>query len=231
MRNLIKTTRSAYTTAKSNRTLICPNVAMITDENNKIEYLANNPSADIGIASWEGGVRKFYSLAEWNALETKPTALGVYVFTEDSQFIIHASSGANMYKYTDTEYLIPGVSAKSGLNDFAGKTNTAAILDALNNELIANAPAAVWANGLSFEDGTAAYVAAAGQVNLIGLNLTDINNCRTALSQSTFTFANGKTWYTSTQANASQAYVWFNGSGYFNRPKSTSSSQFALCDI
>lgn len=187
MKNLVKMTRSAYSTARANRTLVTPNVALISDEVGKIEYTPFLPTSDIGIASWENGVRKFYSLEEWNALETKPTALGVYVFAEDAQFIIFRSEFQNTsYKWSTTEILVEGCASANDLSaaklDYAGAANTQAVIDALNRNELADAPMFTYARGLSPADGSTPYVPALGELELIKLNATQINQCRGALS-------------------------------------------------
>lgn len=188
MKNLVKMTRSAYSTARSNRTLVCPNVALITDENNKVEYLKMNPTTDIGIASWEGGVRKFYSLHEWNALATKPTALGVYVFTEDAQFIIHGTANVEQAAMKPDGYLtISGLDAKPNLSDalldFNGQTNSQLILTALANGAMTSAPAFTWADELATADGSRPYIPSLGELSLIYQNRDEINTLRGFLNQ------------------------------------------------
>lgn len=211
MNNLVKMTRSAYITAKSNRTLITPNVALITDEN-KVEYLPVNPTSDIGIAAYDGGVRKYYSLDEWNALATKPTALGVYVFTEQSQFIIHGTLNTSVKWSNNTTVAVPDVvtttQAAAALLDFAGAANTQAVLDAVTVGVIEDAPLFTWARGLSFADGSTPYIPAAGEFELIRLNLTEINACRAALGQDPIVFEGRNVW-SSTQYNAGYAWDWY----------------------
>lgn len=188
MKNLVKMTRSAYNTARSNRTLVCPNVALITDENNRVEYLKMNPTTDIGIASWEGGVRKFYSLDEWNALATKPTALGVYVFTEDAQFIIHGTANVEQAAMKpDTSFTISGLDAKPNLSDalldFNGQTNSQLILVALANGAMTSAPAFTWADELATADSSRPYIPSLGELSLIYQNRDEINMLRGLLNQ------------------------------------------------
>lgn len=222
MNNLVKMTRSAYITAKSNRTLITPNVALITDEN-KVEYLPVNPTSDIGIAAYDGGVRKYYSLDEWNALATKPTALGVYVFTEQSQFIIHGTLNTSVKWSNNTTVAVPDVvtttSNAAALLDFAGAANTQAVLDAVTGGVIEDAPLFTWARGLSFADGSTPYIPAAGELELIRLNLTEINACRAALGQDPIVFEGRNVW-SSTQYNAGDAWNW--GSTRWNDNRKTS---------
>ena len=230
-------TRSAYSTARSNRTLVCPNVALITDENNKVEYLKANPISDIGIASWEGGVRKFYSLDEWNALETKPTAIGVYVFTDQAQFVIHGTFVASGKAWSNTKTVeVPGVvteiTSANAILDFAGKSNSQAMLDAVSGGTIVDAPVFTWASGLTFVDGSVPYVPAAGELELIRLNVEDINGCRAALNQDSLDF-NGKMIWSSTQQSSTLAFAW-TGSGWnfsFGNGKASNCGGIAVCAI
>lgn len=230
-------TRSAYSTARSNRTLVCPNVALITDENNKVEYLKANPTSDIGIASWEGGVRKFYSLDEWNALETKPTAIGVYVFTECAQFIIHGTFVASGKAWSNNMTVeVPGVVTEIDKNDaildFAGKSNSQAMLDAVSGGTIGDAPVFTWASGLTFVDGSVPYVPAAGELELIRLNVEDINSCRAALNQDLLVF-NGNTIWSSTQQSSRLAFACLNNSwaSSFGNGKASYCGGIAVCAI
>jgi len=207
MNNLVKMTRSAYSTAKTNRTLVCPNVALISDEN-KVEFLPMNPTSDIGIAAYENGLRTYYSLEEWNALTTKPTAIGVYMFTEQSQFVIHGTILSGKWSDT-TEVAVDGVTTttSTALLDFKGKENTDAVIGAVSGGDITNAPIFTSARALTCADANAVFsVAAAGQVELMRLNATAINACRTALSQTTINF--GSNVWSSTQYSASHAWFW-----------------------
>ena len=232
MNNLVKMTRSAYSTAKANRTLITPNVALITDEN-KVEYLPVNPTSDIGIAAYDGGVRKYYSLDEWNALATKPTALGVYVFTEQSQFIIHGTLNTSVKWSNNNTVAVPDVVTTTqnaaALLDFAGAANTQAVLDAVTGGVIEDAPLFTWARGLSFADGSTPYIPAAGELELIRLNLTDINACRATLGQDPIVFEGRNIW-SSTQFAAGRAWLWAS-SAWFSGGKASPFSGVAVCAL
>ena len=232
MNNLVKMTRSAYTTAKSNRTLITPNVALITDEN-KVEYLPMNTPSDIGIAAYDGGVRKFYSRDEWNALETKPTVLGVYVFAEQSQFIIHGTLNTSAKWSNNNTVAVPDVvtttQSADALLDFAGAANTQAVLDAVTGGVIADAPLFTWARALTFADGAEPYVPAVGQLELIRLNLAEINACRIAIGQDSIVFDNGSIW-ASTQYSTGRAWFW-SRSYWYNDSKNGSRVVVAVCAL
>lgn len=222
--NLVKMTRSAYNTAKANRTLITPNVALISDEGS-VEFLPINPVSDIGIASYESGQKKYYSLAQWNALEEKPTAVGVYVFTENAQFVIHGTINTGVKWSDNTSVVVDGCTFTTqqaqALLDFAGAANSQAVLDAVSGGDIANAPLFSWAAGLSFASGVTPYIPSAGELELIRLNLTEINACRAALSQDPIVFE-GKYIWSSTQYNASLAWRWYSSSWYYNGKTDTS---------
>lgn len=81
MKNLVKMTRAEYTAAKAARTLVCPNTCLISDETQSVEFLYANPMVDVGITGLDGGVRKFYSYEEYDALEVKPTDPMTYLAT------------------------------------------------------------------------------------------------------------------------------------------------------
>lgn len=229
MNNLVKMTRSEYTTAKANRTLVCPNVALISDEYQKVEYIAQNPPSDIGICAWEDGHRTFYSPAQWEELETKPTALGVYVFTEQTQFIIHGTTASNI-KWSNTFALVEGVvtttNQAAALQDFDGKSNTQAILDAVTAGTIADAPAATWAHALTFADGAECFLPSAGQLEVIRININAINSCRAAVSQSSLSYSA----LTSTQYGANNMWNIY-GTSWQAYNKNYPLSALAIADI
>lgn len=221
--NLVKMTRTKYETAKSNLTLTCPNVALISDEQNKVEMLMSNPKTDIGIAAWIDGAVQYYSKSEWNALETKPTAIGVFFVLPDGIRCLHGDVNSSVKWSSNTSVTVPGCFASSNasvaLLDMAGRNNTDAVLAAVSGGTIADAPIFTWADGISFANGEKGYVPSMGELEIIRLNLVAINECRSLLGQTAIVFDNKDIW-TSSQYSANHSWGWY-GSRWYNIGKTT----------
>jgi len=229
MNNLVKMTRSAYTTAKNTLTLVCPNVAYISDED-KVEFLRVNPEVGVGIKA-VGGL--CYTLEEWNALETKPTAVGVYVRHANGGFVIHGTQNTSVKWSSDQSVQIAGVTTTNNqttaLLDMAGWDNTQAVLAAKTAGDIADCPLFDWARGLSFADSSQGYVPSMGELNMIKENLASVNLCRAALSQTEIVFSGRNIW-TSTQYSASHSWFWFS-SYWYNYTKGNNYYGVAVCAL
>ena len=211
-KQVLQLTRAEYTTAKANRTLVCPNLCKITDENNHTEKLMNNPKADIGIATYESGQIKFYSAEEYAALAVKPTVLGDYMLTEEKIILIHPEVNASVKWSGSTPLTVPGCypdypdHPSSYLLDMKGPENSAAVLAAVEDGLIANAPAFTWASQRVWADGyTGGYVLAAGEQEIARLNAIALNQCR-SLHNADPIFASGKWYWSSSQNGANYSY-------------------------
>lgn len=209
-KNIIQMTRAEYTAAKNNRTLICPNVCKITDENNHTEKLMANPIVDIGIAALVNGVTTYYSREEWEALEVKPTDIGTYVTTSDGILVLHPTILTNQRWSNNTSVYVPGCfangSAALAKLDLAGYENTEAVLAAVQAGTIEDAPAFTAARALTFANGATPFIPAAGQWDVIYNNMTEINACRAALGQTLITF--GAFW-SSSQGRVNDAWYYF----------------------
>lgn len=150
----------------------------------------------VGIAAYEDGARTYYTLDDWNGLAVKPTVVGVFIASSGVKIIIHPEFRpyANRTKWIDSNNpVVPGITvlgAGQTNNDKDGRGNTAAMLTAISNGTVTGAPAFTWAASLSFADGSTPYFPAAGEVEQIRLNLSDINACRVALGQSEIVFSN-----------------------------------------
>lgn len=218
-KNIIQMTRAEYTTAKNNRTLICPNVCKITDESNHTEKLMANPIVDIGIAALVNGVTTYYSREEWEALEVKPTDIGTYVATSDGILVLHPTILTNQKWSNNTSVVVPGcfINSNAALAklDLAGYENTEAVLAAVQAGTIADAPAFTAARALTFANGATPFIPAAGQWDVIYNNITEINACRAALGQTLITFG---TFWTSSQNTANPAWS-YTASGIYSSGK------------
>lgn len=227
---LPKMTRAEYTAAKNNRTLLCPNTCLISDEG-KVEFLFANPKTDIGIAAWDGSKVLYYSVEEWNALETRPTAMGVYVATENGVVCLHETTSSK--KWSDnTTVIVPGCfcdsDAARSLLDMGGEANTDAVLTAVSNGVIENAPLFTWAHSLTFANGKTGYVPAKGELETLRLNGVQINACRAAIGHSIINFASNI--WSSSQTSASSSWSWYSTYWDYNR-KNNSYLGLALCAL
>lgn len=227
---LPKMTRAEYTTAKNNRTLLCPNTCLISDEG-KVEFLFSNPKVDIGIAAWDGSKVLYYSVEEWNALETQPIAMGAYCATENGVVCLHGTIASQ--KWSDNaSVIVPGCfcdgDATRSLLDFGGEANTDAVLAAVANGTIENAPLFTWAHGLAFANGKTGFVPAKGQLETLRQNAMQINACRTAIGQTAINFAS-YIW-TSSQTSANASWLWTSTVWNYYY-KTNSSLGLALCAL
>lgn len=211
--HIVKMTRAEYNTAKGNRTLLCPNTCLISDEFRSVEFLFNNPVFDIGICAFDGSVNRYYSLEQWTALADKPSNAWTYVHTEQGTMILHDTILTNQKWSNNTSVAVPGcfINSNSALAklDIAGYENTEAVLAAVTAGTIADAPAFTAARALTFANGATPFIPAAGQWDVIYNNITEINACRAALGQTLITFG---TFWTSSQSLASLAWL-YNASG------------------
>lgn len=217
-------TLAEYEAAKSNRTLVCPNVAKITADGS-IKFLKNNPPVGVGIKTNEGGVDKYYTLEEWNALTTKPAAndiVGEYVYDGEHGFVISQNRSSNM-AWSNSSVAVPNCfmssSEATAKLDFAGLENTLAIIAAKNVGTIVDCPMADWARSQFNGNG---WLPSMGEFELIRINVTDINLCRAAITEAGQSRSainiSSYTW-TSSQFNAATAWYWY-GSRYNDTTKS-----------
>lgn len=209
MKNLVKMTRAEYTAAVANRTLVCPNVALITNEARKVEYLYSYATADIGIAAYEGGVVKYYSVEQWEALDVKPTVMGVYVFFAGRARIIHNDIlTATLWAQPDIP--VPGCflsrSQAAALLDMEGWVNTAAVNAAYEGGTITALGIFAQVNAKTFADGGKGYLPAAGELDTLVLNQEAINAARLACGQAAINFAT--TIWSSSQEVGDRSWRW-----------------------
>lgn len=70
--------------------------------------------------------------------------------------------------------------------DFAGEENTTAILKAVADGIIADAPAAQYCAGITFAHGKTGYIPSAGELTLAFTVIDDIDNCLAAIGGKRF---------------------------------------------
>lgn len=212
-------TAAAYEAEKDAHTLALPNVALIKSPVREIRYLQTNPEVGVGICALINGVRAYYTLQEYRALETKPAAaqiMGVYVkapyiSAAGGGFIIHPTAQSKQKYSSNTTVVVPGVtttmSTAAALTDFAGMENTDALLAAVANGVIPDAPSATWVRSQVFPDGATPFNGALGQINLMKLNEEEINLCMDEIGGVRLYFES----YVGSSTQYSANYCWYWG--------------------
>jgi len=211
--------QAAWQTEVDNLTLQCPNVSLLSDTG-ETKFTRQNPSTGIGIATTTG---LYYSLAEWNALETKPTAAGVYVRSDDVRCIL-GNTVQNKTWSDPYSYEIAGCFLSSNQTlakqNFTGEANTAAIMNKVGDGLN-SAQAAQYCRSYNFGNGKTGYLLACGELFVVMQNFAAINACRTALG---WTPLPENTWFwSSSQYNYDSSWTCSSSSvGYRNKDNSHS---------
>lgn len=203
----------AFNTALAERAFDVPNVSLIRDTR-KMKYTKAYVPGNIGIRGADGVC---YSLADWQAMAPadRPVAVGAYIWdeTHGRGFVIHGTINNGVSWGTQVE--VPGIttvtSSAVALQDFGGAANTQAMFSYKNGGSAPSGfscPVFDWAHGLIWaEQGLSGYLGAAGEIELIRLNLADINECRAAIGQDPIVFA-GKNIWSSTQYSSYLAWSW-----------------------
>jgi len=195
-------TLAAWQTEVDNLTLDCPNVSLITADNS-VKYLKSNPATGIGIKTTTG---LYYTLEEWNALESPTAALGVYVRSDNARFCIgntvQNKPWSNPNNITIPGCFINGNQAAAKL-DFNGVANTDAIMAKINDgteSALTTAEAAQYCRNYNFGvSGVTGYLLACGELYVLFQNITEVNLCRVALGWSPL--ALGTYFWSSSQAS------------------------------
>lgn len=141
--------------------------------------------------------------ANWDS-NNNSKAVGVYVGTENSKFVIAPTHNTSGLEWGDSGVTISGIvtseDPKEVQEDYAGESNTNKIITQLG---IYTALAAKYCLNYTFKNGKKGYLWAAGEALNACLNLRAIN---AAMSKIGGTIMGDRTYWTSTQANASQAW-------------------------
>lgn len=224
-------TLAAYQTEVDNLTLDCPNVSLITADMS-VKYLKSNPSTGVGIKTTTG---LYYTLAEWNALETKPTALGVYVRSANARFCIGNTVASKTWS-DPYGIQIPGCFINSDQTaaklDYGGVANTDAIMAKINDgtsSSLNSAQAAQYCRSYNFGvSGVTGYLLSLGEIYVMFQNITDVNLCRVALGWQPIAL---NTWFwSSSQYSTNNAWLCSSGS-VASTTKSYSGSVVPACAL
>ena len=160
-----------------------------------------------------------YSPEKWEAFAdagalTVSDANGVVVLYSKSAVCPHViHPDYEQLKWSSSNVAIPGVtlaSSAEGVLDVNGKANTEAILAAVADGTIADAPAAQYCAGITFANGQQGYLPAAGEVQAWIDNAGEINKCFSALGLHTSYCG----FWTSTQSSANYALNWYHTRTY-----------------
>lgn len=162
-----------------------------------------------------------YSASKWKAyktagLLTDADANGVVVLYSKyavCPHVIYSKGSDSMIKWSsDTETIVPGVTTTlntdEAIVDVNGKANTEALLAAVTNGIIPDAPAAQYCADLTFANGQQGYLPAAGEIQAWIDNLNQIQACMTAIGGEFSRNDITPTW-SSTQGNDYYAYGFF----------------------
>lgn len=177
------------------------------------------PPPEVSILGTDGA---FYTAEAWTfSGKSSEDAVGVAVNKNGHSFVIHPTAEqASTAWSSNTSVQIDGVFTTTDRatveSDFAGESNTAAILAAVQAGTIADAPAAQYAAGITFANGKTGYLPSAGELTLAYTVLDDINSCLTAIGGTQFDMGN-KFYWSSSQCSAYNAWNWYRLTKYVNR--------------
>ena len=156
-------------------------------------------------------------------------AVGVYVGTENSKFVMaptYNSSGAN---WGDTGLAISGIVTSEGVTeaqkDYAGELNTDKIIAQLGIDV---AQAAKYCRNYTFKNGNKGYLWSAGEAMNAIANQNAINVAMRKIGGRSMTYG----YWTSTQVNANKAWMYdMNNSIFFQDYKYNEIPVIAVCSI
>lgn len=161
-----------------------------------------------------------YTSGEWLAAETAGTvtdadANGVAVLYSKyavCPHVIHPKYSEGYHTWSSNSSVeVPGVTATydnaAARLDVNGKANTDAILAAVADGTIPDAPAAQYCADVTFANGEKGYLPAAGEIQAWYDNKTAVNACMDAIGCDPVDDEDYYTW-SSTQCSASVAWYW-----------------------
>lgn len=236
-------------------TLELPNVSYIENDGEIIytsKTVVPTPppvvTAPVG-ASIYGLDGEFYSAEEWTASGKNNTdAVGVAFSDGEHSFLMHPDIGE--CSWSSSNVTVSGVTtieeqeweSDAVFNDFAGKSNTEAILAAVQNGTIVDAPAAQYATSATFLDGRKGYLPSAGELNVITkseASLRQVNDCYIALGKSNTLSPgdpeglNNVSIWTSTQYSSDEAHYYMTGADWMmmSGPKDRDSSVLVFASL
>lgn len=204
-------TESEYTVYKDSSKFILPNVSLVKETKNI--FYESKAVAPYGTSIY-GLDGKFYSLEEWTATEKSSSdAVGVAVSDGEHSFVIHPTAEQINIKWSNSAIInIAGiVTTNDNITaemDFAGESNTLAILDAVSTGLIEDAPAAQYCIETTFANGKSGYLISLGELVLIHSYINDVNLLLGAINGKLFDMENNKYW-SSTKVDDTGAWGWY----------------------
>ena len=145
-----------------------------------------------------------YTSTQWEALSVKPIPNGVAVVSDESSFVIAAQKSDWLF-FGSQGTLITDIVTTTNLavakQDYLGQSNTSQIISQLG---AGNAPAAEYCASYTFPNDRKGYLGAAGEIQLIVDNYTEIKSCLFSLLKEDITI--GYFW-SSTQCTADACWA------------------------
>lgn len=164
--------------------------------------------------------------ANWDS-NNNSKAVGVYVGTENSKFVIAPTQNASGLAWGDSSVTISGIVTSEDLTeaqkDYAGESNTNKIITQLG---IYDAPAANYCRNYTFKNGKKGYLWAGGEALNARENYGAINE---AMSKIGGTIMENRQYWTSTQVNSSEA--WQCGSIDYGFSSTYKYNEMAICVV
>lgn len=187
---------------------ILPNVVLVEDTDT---VLYNTLKEGVFIQHIDGTT---YTTDEWTASGfTNEQANGVAVVTPECSFVIAKNYIGAYDRWTKTTKLIDGVvttqDSSAARLDYAGVSNTA-VLASIEGNVQLNDCAAYRCVNYEFPDGKKGYLPSAGEAIIAIQNTDAIREAMTTIGGEELTTS--MIW-TSTQASASDAWIWYWNTG------------------
>ena len=140
--------------------------------------------------------------ANWDSANNSK-AVGVYVGTENSKFVIAPTHNSSGNAWGDTGLAISGIVTSEGVTeaqkDYAGESNTNKIITQLG---IYTAPAANYCRNYTFKNGNKGYLWAGGEAMDAIANYNAIHEAMEKIGGQSMAYG----YWTSTQVNANKAW-------------------------
>lgn len=179
---------------------VTPNVVLV---NGEIRYNVEAVPVGVRIQHVDGTL---YTIEDWttNAF-TESNANGVFVSNGEHAFIVATKDNNGASKWSTESVLVDGVFTTTVVDDartdFDGDKNTTAILAALTGSSAANN-----CNLYTFPNGAKGYLPAAGELYMMRLYLSQINEALTLIGGIKISTTQYYFYWSSTQYDAAQAW-------------------------
>ena len=147
------------------------------------------------------------TVSPYNTLTPGKTPVGVLLKNDLVSIVIHPSEGSSKTWSSNTKTTIPGVTTTTrdylARADYAGESNTNAVYASG-----LQGTAFTFAREASYADGRQGYLPAAGEMEQMRLNATNINTALRLINGNTLQFDKNSYW-SSTQYSDRRAWYWF----------------------